>query len=73
MLALVAQRGSEDLARNCARFLMLDQRVSQSRYAIASHLARQTPTLHHAARGQTAGRPGGSGRMNAADQLLRCS
>lgn len=50
MLALVARHGSEDLARNCARFLMLDHRVSQSRYAIASHLARQTPTLQRADR-----------------------
>ena len=50
MLALVARHGSEELARNCARFLMLDHRVSQSQYAIASHLARQTPTLQRADR-----------------------
>ena len=50
MLALVARHGSDELARNCARFLMLDHRVSQSQYAIASHLARQTPTLQRADR-----------------------
>lgn len=50
MLALVARHGSDELARNCARFLMLDHRVSQSQYAIASHLVRQTPTLQRADR-----------------------
>lgn len=50
MLALVARHGSDELARSCARFLMLDHRVSQSQYAIASHLARQTPTLQRADR-----------------------
>lgn len=50
MLSLVARHGSDGLARDCARFLMLDHRVSQSHYAIASHLASQTPTLQRADR-----------------------
>lgn len=50
MLALVARHGSDELARRCARYLMLDHRVSQSQYAIASHLVHQTPTLQRADR-----------------------
>ncbi|MBL8475185.1 MAG: helix-turn-helix domain-containing protein [Methyloversatilis sp.] len=50
MLSLVARHGSDELARRCARFLMLDHRVSQSQYAIASHLVCQTPTLQRADR-----------------------
>jgi transcriptional regulator GlxA family with amidase domain len=50
MLALVARHGSAALARNCARYLLLDKRMSQSRYAIASHLAQQTPAMQRADR-----------------------
>jgi transcriptional regulator GlxA family with amidase domain len=50
MLALVARWGSDDLARNCARYLMLDHRVTQSRYAIPTHVARQSPLLQRADR-----------------------
>lgn len=50
MLALVARHGSAALARDCARYLLLDQRMSQSRYAIAAHLAQQTPVMQRADR-----------------------
>ena len=50
MLALVARWGSDELARNCARYLMLDHRVTQSRYAIPTHVARQSPLLQKADR-----------------------
>ncbi len=50
MLALVARHGSADLARECARYLMLDRRMSQSRYAIAAHLAQHTPVMQRADR-----------------------
>ncbi len=50
MLALVAQHGGPALARECARYLLLDRRMSQSRYAIASHLTQQTPVMQRADR-----------------------
>lgn len=50
MLALVARHGSAELARECARYLLLDRRMSQSRYAIASHLTQQTPVMQRADR-----------------------
>ncbi len=50
MLAVVSRWGTSELAQDCARFLLLDRRVTQSHYAIASHLARQTPTIQRADR-----------------------
>lgn len=50
MLALVAHTTSPDLAHACARHLLLDGRTSQSRYAIAAHLAHQSPLLRKAER-----------------------
>lgn len=50
MLALVARHGSAELARECARYLLLDRRMSQSRYAIASHLTQHTPVMQRADR-----------------------
>jgi len=50
MLALVARHGAAGLAQACARYLMLDRRMSQSRYAIASHLAQQSPVMQRADR-----------------------
>ncbi len=50
MLALVARHGSTDLARQCANYLLLDRRMSQSRYAMASHLAQHTPLMQRADR-----------------------
>ena len=50
MLELVARHGSAELARQCARYLLLDRRTSQSRYALASHLVQQTPVMLRADR-----------------------
>lgn len=50
MLALVAQHGSPSLARACARYLLLDERRSQARYAMIDHLSRQHPRLQQAER-----------------------
>ncbi|MBK8073806.1 MAG: helix-turn-helix domain-containing protein [Ramlibacter sp.] len=50
MLALVARHGSAALARECARYLLLDRRLSQARYAISAHLAQQTPVMQRADR-----------------------
>lgn len=50
MLSLVARHGSAELARECTRYLMLDRRMSQSRYAVVSHLAQHTPVMQRADR-----------------------
>jgi transcriptional regulator GlxA family with amidase domain len=45
MLALIARHGSARLAAACARYLLIDRREQQSRYALLSHLTRQDPFL----------------------------
>lgn len=45
MLALIGRLGSQRLAAACSRYLLLDQRLSQARYAMLSHLTRQDPFL----------------------------
>lgn len=51
MLAVVARRGSPELAHRVARYLLLDARMSQSRYMVLEHLRAADPTLraveHH--------------------------
>jgi transcriptional regulator GlxA family with amidase domain len=43
MLALIGRLGSARLASACARYLLIDRRQSQSRFAVMSHLTRQDP------------------------------
>lgn len=50
MLELVASHAGPALAQDCARYLMLDRRSSQMRYAIPGHLARQHPVIGEAER-----------------------
>jgi transcriptional regulator GlxA family with amidase domain len=50
MLELVARHAGPALAQECARYLMLDRRSSQMRYAIPHHLARQHPVVCEAER-----------------------
>lgn len=45
MLALVARTHGPSLARAVARYLVLDERMSQARYAIGAHLASADPTV----------------------------
>lgn len=51
MLALVARLRSPELAHRAARYLLLDARMSQSRYMVLEHLRAADPTLraveHH--------------------------
>ena len=50
MLELVARHAGPALAQECARYLMLDRRSSQMRYAIPHHLAQQHPVVCEAER-----------------------
>ena len=50
MLSLVARHAGPETARLCARYLLLDQRLSQARYALVDHLARQHPVVNAAER-----------------------
>ncbi len=50
MLGLVTKFGGPELARRCARYLLLDERTSQTRYAFVDHLARQNPDSARAER-----------------------
>lgn len=50
MLALVAQHAGADLARRCARFLLLDGRRSQSRYMALGFLAAKDADVARAER-----------------------
>ena len=45
MLSLVRRFGSVSLATQCARYLLLDERRSQTRYAVLRHVARQDDFL----------------------------
>ena len=45
MLSLVRRFGSASLATQCARYLLLDERQSQTRYAVLRHVARQDDFL----------------------------
>ena len=45
MLSLVRRFGSASLATQCTRYLLLDERLSQTRYAILRHVARQDDFL----------------------------
>jgi transcriptional regulator GlxA family with amidase domain len=45
MLGLIGRFGSARLAAACARYLLMDQRETQSRYAVLRHLTRQEPFL----------------------------
>ncbi|MFE9328822.1 GlxA family transcriptional regulator [Nocardia sp. NPDC052278] len=45
MLAVVARLGGPDLAHRVARYLVLDARMSQSRYMVLEHLRATDPTL----------------------------
>jgi transcriptional regulator GlxA family with amidase domain len=48
MLGIVAVCAGRRLADNCARYLLLDDRRSQSRYMALSHLAAQDPQVSQA-------------------------
>jgi transcriptional regulator GlxA family with amidase domain len=50
MLSLVARHAGPATARLCASYLLLDHRVSQTRYALVDHLARQHPVVDAAER-----------------------
>lgn len=41
MLAMVSRHGGDELARNCSKFMLLDERRSQARYMAMAHLAAQ--------------------------------
>ncbi|MEV6908488.1 helix-turn-helix domain-containing protein [Amycolatopsis sp. NPDC051071] len=45
MLALVARLGGPELAEDTARYLLLDARLSQSRYMVLEHLRSADPAL----------------------------
>ena len=45
MLSLVRRFGSASLATQCARYLLLDERSSQTKYAVLRHIARQDDFL----------------------------
>ncbi len=46
MLAIVARRISPSLAHLVARYLVLDERVSQARYMVMEHLRSSDPVVH---------------------------
>lgn len=50
MLSIVARHAGPDLANGCARFLLLDQRQSQSRYMALSFLAAKDERVSRAER-----------------------
>ncbi len=45
MLALISRFDSARLAAACTRYLLIERRETQSRYAVLSHLTRQDPFL----------------------------
>ena len=48
VLHLVARYAGPQLAHACSRFLLLDERTSQSRFPMVQHMVLQDPQLRHA-------------------------
>ncbi len=48
VLHLVARYGGTQLAHACSRYLLLDERSSQSRFPMVQHMVLQDPQLRHA-------------------------
>ncbi|MCX5745548.1 MAG: helix-turn-helix domain-containing protein [Proteobacteria bacterium] len=67
MLAIIARVGSPSLAKLVARYVLLDERVSQTRYMILEHLRVAAPAVHAAERFASAN----VGRQISTDELAR--